>query len=152
MLNSRTAKGLRCLPTSPVAVLAITSHLSFPSVTPTTRSYSATRPPSTTATRIRSQWQGSAESIIAPVNASIVEWLSIGLALVAVAVILRYTRRPRCERCDAVEDTKPVPVVASRDAGWRTIPPSEREWTAISWTADRGAAPAASRQDRNALS
>ncbi len=35
------------------------------------------------------------------------EWVAIGLAFVAVIVILRYARRPRCELCRRRHDRRP---------------------------------------------
>ena len=69
-------------------------------------------------------------------DAGFVEWLAIGVAFVAVVVILRYGRRPRCERCDALGDVRPARLVVPVDAEWPSVTTSDGEWTTISWNAD----------------
>lgn len=43
-------------------------------------------------------------------RAGIIEWVSIGLSLSAVAVILRYATRPRCPLCARRHDRRVVVV------------------------------------------
>ena len=81
-------------------------------------------------------------------NAGIVEWLAIGLAFVAVMVILRYGRRPRCERCDALAPVPPAALAAPAETEWPLVTTaSEGEWTTISWKVDHAAAPSGTRRD-----
>ena len=84
-------------------------------------------------------------------NAGFVEWLAIGLAFVAVVVILRYGRRPRCERCDALGDTRTARLVVPVDAEWPRVATSDGEWTTISWKADHGGSSSPARGDVGSL-
>jgi hypothetical protein len=71
-------------------------------------------------------------AIIMPVNPGVVEWLAIGLAFVAVIVILRYASRPRCVLCARRHE---VPSRTVKQP-WSVDLPPEVEWTTISWRAD----------------
>lgn len=69
-------------------------------------------------------------------GAGIVEWVAIALAFVAVIVILRYARQPRCERCSR-RHARPELVPSAAEAG--IVPaelPEASQWGAISWTAE----------------
>jgi hypothetical protein len=69
-------------------------------------------------------------------GAGLVQWLAIGLSFVAVIVILRYARQPRCDVCSRRhvrrDATSPSPeaVLLAADL------PEATDWNAISWKAD----------------
>jgi hypothetical protein len=75
------------------------------------------------------------------VNAGVMEWLSIGLAFVAVIVILRYASRPRCSAC-ARRHEVPAGSGHTLEHPWAADHQPDGEWSAISWRADHlGALP-----------
>ncbi len=65
-----------------------------------------------------------------------VQWLAIGLSFVAVAVILRYARQPRCDVCERRH--APADVTGTiADVGLAELPASEPgERSAINWRAE----------------
>jgi hypothetical protein len=75
------------------------------------------------------------------VDAGVIEWLAIGLAVAAIVVILRYRRRPRCERCAATIEVRSTPIAAAAEAEWPSVAAPEGDWTAISWKADHAGSP-----------
>jgi hypothetical protein len=69
-------------------------------------------------------------------GAGLVQWLAIGLSFVAVIVILRYARQPRCNLCSrrhARGDRTP----SSPEVGLLGVEmPDATDWAAISWKAE----------------
>jgi len=74
------------------------------------------------------------------VDTGVLEWLAIGLAFVAVIVILRYASRPRCALC-ARRHELPAGPRPPAELPWAGGHQAD-EWAAISWRADHlGALP-----------
>ena len=66
----------------------------------------------------------------------IVEWVAIALSFVAVIVILRYARQPRCELCSR-RHAQPELAPPATEAGVGPAElPEATQWGAISWTAE----------------
>jgi hypothetical protein len=74
------------------------------------------------------------------VDPSVLEWLAIGLALVAVVVILRYASRPRCELCDRRHHIRMIPA-RTVEQPWPAEHHADLEWTTISWRAESWSPP-----------
>jgi hypothetical protein len=65
-----------------------------------------------------------------------VQWLAIGLAFVAIIVILRYARQPRCNVCSR-RHARPDHTTPSPDVGLLVVEmPEAPDWAAISWKAE----------------
>ncbi len=64
------------------------------------------------------------------------QWLAIGLSLVAVIVILRYARQPRCEVCSR-RHARPDLATQRPEVGLLGVElPEAADWGAISWKAE----------------
>ena len=69
-------------------------------------------------------------------GAGLVQWLAIGLSFVAVIVILRYARQPRCEVCSR-RHGRPEHTPQGPEVGLLGVElPESRDWGAISWKAE----------------
>ncbi len=65
-----------------------------------------------------------------------VQWLAIGLSFIAVAIILRYARQPRCDVCSR-RHTRPDLATPGSEVGFVGAELSESSpWAKISWKAD----------------
>jgi hypothetical protein len=69
-------------------------------------------------------------------GAGIVEWVAIALSLVAVIVILRYARQPRCELCSRRHARPGLAPPAAEEGFVAAELPEAPQWGAISWTAE----------------
>ena len=69
-------------------------------------------------------------------GAGLVQWLAIGLSFVAVIVILRYARQPRCDACSRRHARRDRDA-SSRDVGLIEVElPEVADWATISWKAE----------------
>src|ERR1700674_1299939 len=69
-------------------------------------------------------------------GAGIVQWMAIGLAFVAVILILRYARQPRCEVCSR-RHARPDHGAQSPEVGFLGVEvPEAADCGAISWKAE----------------
>jgi hypothetical protein len=69
-------------------------------------------------------------------GAGLVQWLAIGLSLVAVIVILRYARQPRCEVCSR-RHARPDHVPQPSEVGLLSVElPEATDSGTISWKAE----------------
>jgi hypothetical protein len=69
-------------------------------------------------------------------GAGLVQWLAIGLSFVAVIVILRYARQPRCEACSR-RHARPDLATRHPEAGLLGVElPEAADFGAISWKAE----------------
>ncbi len=69
-------------------------------------------------------------------GAGLVQWLAIGLSFVAVIVILRYARQPRCEVCSRRHVRGDAATPASEGVLLAVDLPESTDWNAISWKAE----------------
>jgi len=65
----------------------------------------------------------------------LVQWLAIALSFVAVAIILRYARQPRCEVCSR-RHARPDLATPGPEVGFAAELSESSQWAAISWKAD----------------
>jgi hypothetical protein len=63
-------------------------------------------------------------------------WLAIGLSFVAVIVILRYARPPRCEVCSRRHARPDLTTQRPEGALLSVELPEAADWGAISWKAE----------------
>ena len=69
-------------------------------------------------------------------GSGLVQWLAIGLSFVAVIVILRYARQPRCEVC-ARRHARPDLTPSGPEVGLLGVDgPEVVERSAINWKAE----------------
>jgi hypothetical protein len=69
-------------------------------------------------------------------GAGLVQWLAIGLSFVAVIVILRYARQPRCNVCSR-RHARRDGTTSGQEIGLLGVElPEATDWAAISWKAE----------------
>jgi hypothetical protein len=69
-------------------------------------------------------------------GAGLVQWLAIGLSFVAVIVILRYARQPRCDVCSR-RHARPDHAAPPREVALLSVElPEPTDWGASSWKAE----------------
>jgi hypothetical protein len=69
-------------------------------------------------------------------GAGLVQWLAIGLSFVAVIVILRYARQPRCEVCSRRHARPDLTTQHPEAALLRVELPEAADFGAITWKAE----------------